>query len=155
MSEAAGTLTEMHSTSSTSLNLRYSIYFLTSSLFKMGPIIHVALGVTVAFMVLTAAVVTTVSIAATSQYSSPVAVDDVDVTYKTTFKDIYVLKNDVDPKDGTLTVMAVTQSPYGKVQIMDNGAYIRYTPSNVGVLGPHFAGANIKSKMQNSLSGPT
>jgi hypothetical protein len=97
-------------------------------------------GATIAFSVLVAAVITVAVVAARSKYDSPILLDDKDTTYKTIPKNIYVLKNDVDPKGGTLTITAVTQPPYGTVQILSNGAYLQYTPKNIGVVGPHYSG---------------
>jgi hypothetical protein len=118
MSETVGEVQQIAASSSWGINL---------DLFKMGPILHVLIAVSVTTAVMVGTGVTIVAVASGSSILAPIAKPDIVSTYKTTPVNIFPLSNDVDPKNGKLTLTYVQSPPYGTNKMYES-TYLVYTP---------------------------
>eukprot|EP01080_Neovahlkampfia_damariscottae_P005925 gene5925-9755_t len=130
MSTEGGILTAASSTTQTGVNF---------SLVKLGPMVQVVVGATIASMALAATTLTVIVVATTSSFYPPSLKPDLYTTSKTTAITMDVLSNDADPKGGALALSKVTQPAYGSVQI-DTTNKLIYTPQNMLKSGPHYRG---------------
>jgi hypothetical protein len=107
---------------------------LNASLLKLGTFAQTMLGVVLTTTVLAATVGVVVLTSVGVTYDPPVAHPDFVDAYKNTVTLVFPLKNDLDPKGGTLTITALTNPVYGSASIVNNGQAIQYKAPGI-ILG--------------------
>jgi large repetitive protein len=97
--------------------------------------------------------VTVIAVATGGGYSAPIANPDVATTYKTSPINIFPIANDVDPKNGYMTLSNVQSPTFGSVKIYQS-RYITYTPQSywAGTLVMNYTITNTKLTATSNIT---